>query len=931
MAEKIEIFKLDIDLDSAIQSASAFKTEADVLNAKLKDLKEAGDTGSETYARLKGQFDAVNKEYKTSQREVAKLTALEGKEIKTIDQARNALSVANSQWAKQAKLYGANSEQADKLAKQTAGLRNRLKELEKGVGDNTRNVGGYSEGFSEAINNTGVFGQAQQKVSNTLLIFQPIAKAVKSEISSISSNYRKARKVSVNFSGAQKAVAVSTNLTSAALRILKVALISTGIGAIVVLLGSLVAWFSKTQTGIDLVNKVLAGLSAGFDVIIDRVAKFGGALIKMLSGDWKGGLSDMKDSFSGIGDEIQREVNLALELERVLQRVEKAEINLDIRRAAANSRLKELKLLTDDTTKSTKERIEAGKEFAKLEQSLTAEEVANQEKRVAAMLGYAEVTDDVREKIRKIGQEGVSLDQLGLSESTVDDMKEFRDEATKLFDLQAQSYERQTENQNKLNTLVDQQRKKEQQAAKERLEAAKRATDEAIKESEIRLKIFIEENQGKADTLEKGLSFQKKIRDERLEILKQELQAGNKTQAEYELEELEIKNEFLEKQKELTVQYANEELQIYIENHQSRIQSGELLTQQLVDQEKTRLDLIAQKQREYQEKRLEEGKISERDYNAAINQINEENRQAKAEQQQELKEQEAEAKAIDLENQRALDEERLNYDLQLNLQYLNQEKEKELEIARQKGADTTKIEAKFAEQKKQIEATVQENKTALASQTFGNLATILGKESKAGKAAAVAQTTIDTYQSATAAYKALAGIPVVGPALGAVAAGAAVASGLANVRKIVSTKNPKVPKAEKGALFKIGGKRHYAGGTRFRGEDGTEFEAEKDELIGVMNRRAAMAFSAFNDEYAGGSTVDRANYLANGGFVQTRNITEGFQNFQTQSPIDYATMAKAIGSEVANANRNLPRPVTDVKDVIDQVNEFNTVVDGANI
>ncbi len=906
--EKIEIFKLDIDLDSAIQSASAFKTEADVLKSKLDALKKAGDTGSETYARLKGQFDAVNKEYKTSQREVAKLTALEGKEIKTIDQARNALSVVNSQWTKQAKLYGTNSQQAEKLTKQSAQLRNRLKELEKGVGDTTRNVGNYSEGFTEAINKTGLFGQAQQKAAQLTGLVSPVVKSVKSEISGISNSYKAAKTSSVQFSGAQKAVAVTTNLTSAALRILKVALIATGIGAIVVLLGSLVAFFSKTQKGADFVSKAMAGLGAVVDVLIDRLSKVGGAFVKLFSGDFSGAFDDLSDAASGLGDELAREAREAYNLEAALQAVQDKEIGLIGVQAERKKKVEELRIAAKDEQKDLRERADLLQQAGDVEKQILADklEIAKEEARI-------------------------SQAQLDLGESTREDIKATAEAQAKVTQLETESLKLRRSIETEKQSLLKRARAEEEAATKKRLSDAKKATEAAIKESETRLKIFIEENEGRADTLEKSLSFQKQIRDERLDILERELQLGNKTQAEYELEALQIKNEFLEKQKELTVQYANEELQIYIENHNSRIVAGELLTQQLVDQEKTRLDLIAQKQRDFQQKRLEEGLISEREYNAAINQINEENRQAKSEQQQELKEQEAEAKAIDLENQRVLDEERLNYDLELQLQYLNRAKEKELEVAEQKGADTTKIEAKFAEQKKQIEETVQANKNALASQTFGNLATILGKESKAGKAAAVAQTTIDTYQAATAAYKALAGIPVVGPALGAVAAGAAVASGLANVRKIVSTKNPKVPKAEKGALFKIGGKRHYAGGTRFRGEDGTEFEAEKDELIGVMNRRAAMAFSAFNDEYSGGSTIGRANYLANGGFVQTANITDGAQNFQSQSPIDYFTLARAIGSEVANANRNLPRPVTDVKDVISQVNEYNTVVNGANI
>lgn len=52
------------------------------------------------------------------------------------------------------------------------------------------------------------------------------------------------------------------------------------------------------------------------------------------------------------------------------------------------------------------------------------------------------------------------------------------------------------------------------------------------------------------------------------------------------------------------------------------------------------------------------------------------------------------------------------------------------------------------------------------------------------KAFAIAQTAISTYEGAVAAYKAMAGIPVVGPFLGIAAAGALTAYGLGNIARI---------------------------------------------------------------------------------------------------------------------------------------------------
>ena len=81
-------------------------------------------------------------------------------------------------------------------------------------------------------------------------------------------------------------------------------------------------------------------------------------------------------------------------------------------------------------------------------------------------------------------------------------------------------------------------------------------------------------------------------------------------------------------------------------------------------------------------------------------------------------------------------------------------------------------------------------KGKIAADGLNNLASILGEETAAGKAAAIAAATISTFQSATDSYKSLAGIPIIGPALGFAAAGAAVVSGFAQVKAITKTKVP---------------------------------------------------------------------------------------------------------------------------------------------
>ena len=90
------------------------------------------------------------------------------------------------------------------------------------------------------------------------------------------------------------------------------------------------------------------------------------------------------------------------------------------------------------------------------------------------------------------------------------------------------------------------------------------------------------------------------------------------------------------------------------------------------------------------------------------------------------------------------------------------------------------------------EAAARAENLGKISSTLKNVAKAIGEHTVAGKAAAIAAVTIDTYMSATAAFKSLAGIPVVGPVLGAVAAAAAIVAGLKNVKAILAVKTPAI-------------------------------------------------------------------------------------------------------------------------------------------
>ena len=145
-----------------------------------------------------------------------------------------------------------------------------------------------------------------------------------------------------------------------------------------------------------------------------------------------------------------------------------------------------------------------------------------------------------------------------------------------------------------------------------------------------------------------------------------------------------------------------------------------------------------------------------------------------------------------------------NFSARLDL--LELQRQKELENKELTEGEISAIEAKYAEQRKQISDSEKEYKQRNQQlqidavkntlSTIANLASLFAgqseKEQKKAfeiqKAANIAQATIDTYTSAVSAYRSLAGIPVVGPALGVAAAAAAITAGLMNIKQIASTK-----------------------------------------------------------------------------------------------------------------------------------------------
>jgi len=320
----------------------------------------------------------------------------------------------------------------------------------------------------------------------------------------------------IGFATASKAAATATGIGTKALKLFRLALISTGIGAIVVAVGSLITYFTQTQRGAESLKKVFASVGAVISVIVDRISAVGEAIGDFFSGDWDAAGEKMGAAFSGVGDEMSREAELAWKLEEALIAVEKAENDLILTTAINKEKIRELRFAMDDITKSYDERAEAGKEALRLEQDLIEKQIDIQKKKLAVTLGLEEIT---QEKLNDIKKNGIALSSVGLSESTEEERKQAIEEAAQIFDLQSASVKLQTTLTVKLSQIEREQENKRKAAlklAEKQREKTKKAQEKAAAE---KLKIQEAEAKAEEEAIAKQLDLEKKALDEQISLL----------------------------------------------------------------------------------------------------------------------------------------------------------------------------------------------------------------------------------------------------------------------------------------------------------------------------------------------------------------------------------------------------------------------------
>ena len=249
------------------------------------------------------------------------------------------------------------------------------------------------------------------------------------------------------------------------LNLTKVAIAGTGIGLLVLALGSIVTYFTQSFEGARKFKAILAGLSAGVQVITDRFSSLGSALVSLFSGDITGATEDFRKATRNLKDEIILETAAAKALEEARQALIDRQREQLVTTAKERSEIKALNLIAEDTTKNINDRIAAADEAGAKERALFEQRKANAEEELSLLEA-----------------------QMSLGENSEEDIQRRAELEADVFNLAAESLELQTTLQNKLNTLkleainlTRQQLQAEIDLANETVEGMQKRQEEEVK------------------------------------------------------------------------------------------------------------------------------------------------------------------------------------------------------------------------------------------------------------------------------------------------------------------------------------------------------------------------------------------------------------------------------------------------------------------
>ena len=722
----------------------------------------------------------------------------------------------------------------DELGKTTGvfgAIKNKVVDTTKSTAEFFKPNEKYTKQMSEGLEKVKIGFTKNNEAVNILKESQAQANGVASNTNAIN---EKGGILSNIFARGQVALSGATGIASGAFNILKIAIASTGVGLLVIIIAALINYLMKLDPVIDKIEQVFAGFGGVIDFISEKIGSFiegiesVGDLMSKLGDILSDPIGSVKELANGMKDAAIAAAELKARQQDLADQMDIASLKNKVQ----ESEIAQLMIQAKDRTKTEKERQDAFEKAERLNEEIFNRNKRNSAEGLAIAITEAakkkKLTQEMIEDLKKLDIERANslLNEGKISIAAYDMLKEAFDKEIEIRNQYNERLDKITTKKNndaeKAEAAAEARRKRAEDAAKKALEDERKRAEMAINIMKITLdnKIANYDQAQKSD--EENIAFVQAVSLTRIQIAEAELKKNligitkgtldeQLIRQSHSLELQKIEREKSKALNKINSDRAKFELELYELNNKSLLDDAKDLTDLLIAEEKRRLQESLDVHKAYmrQELQIDQDKSDEK-----LKILAKSNAQLTANElkylQYILKEEEKKDKAV-----KKADSDLLNYKVQniekelktndrkykllnkgaiqnsLNEIKLEDKKLQELRILYKDNAEKLEdIDLAIAENKQKLDTLVKNNKISALQQGLATFIEIVGQESALGKAAAIAQTTINTIEGATRAYR-----DYIAP-YSFVVAGLVAAQGAMQIAKIAG-----VQAFEKGTLF----------------------------------------------------------------------------------------------------------------------------------
>lgn len=296
MADEIYSIKIE-GFDKAAQDVVRLETELKRLNEERrramtinKGETELTEEQAVEAARLTKEITKLSQQKQDANRILKTGTTIANEQAGAYNRLSARLNEARMRYKDLAASGKQNTIEAKALKTEVQNLDSKLKQIDATTGQHQRSVGDYAG----ALQGAGV----NMNAMNKLIAIQEML---------------------------QKRLAVATAGSSSALNKLKIILISTGIGAIVVAVGALAAAFFSTQRGVNALNKVLIPIETVFQRLWGVVQELATGIVDAFEDPQQA----VKDLWNVIKDNLMNRLTGFVDQWKAIGKVMRAAVKLD--------------------------------------------------------------------------------------------------------------------------------------------------------------------------------------------------------------------------------------------------------------------------------------------------------------------------------------------------------------------------------------------------------------------------------------------------------------------------------------------------------------------------------------------------------------------------------------------------------------------------